>query len=107
VRVLLDECVPRKLRAELAEHEVHTVTEIGWSGIKNGALLSRAAEAYDVVVTVDRSIEFQQNLVELPIAVIVIASHSNDISTLRPLMAQVRPLLHQLEPRKLHRVGVA
>ena len=62
MRVLLDECVPRKLKAELADHEVITVTENGWSGFKNGALLAIAALEFDIFLTVDQNLTFQQNL---------------------------------------------
>ena len=54
MRVLLDECVPRSLRRELPDHEVSTVAEAGWAGVKYGELLKLAAQAFDAVVTVDR-----------------------------------------------------
>ena len=69
MRVLLDECVPRPLREELAGHEVKTVGEAGWAGIKNGALLRLAATPFDALVTVDRNLEYQQNFFGLTIAV--------------------------------------
>ena len=56
MRVLLDECVPRALRAELPGHEVETVSEAGWAGVKNGALLQLAATLFDVILTVDRNL---------------------------------------------------
>lgn len=68
MRVLLDECVPRSLRRELPDHEVSTVAEAGWAGVKNGALLKLAAQAFDAIVTVDRNLQYQQNLAGLEIA---------------------------------------
>ena len=68
MRVLLDECTPRKLRRDLPEHEVRTVGEMGWGGTKNGALLLRAAGEFDVLLTVDSNMEFQQNTAALPLA---------------------------------------
>jgi hypothetical protein len=62
MRVLLDECVPRKLRRELPGHEVLTVTERGWSGIKNGELLALAQAEFDVFLTIDQNLKYQQNL---------------------------------------------
>lgn len=62
MRVLLDECLPRKLKQELGGHEVRTAQEEGWAGLKNGALLQAAAGRFDVLLTVDRNIAFQQNL---------------------------------------------
>jgi hypothetical protein len=71
VRVLLDECVPKKLRRDLPGHEVRTVAD------------------FDVFLTVDQGIEFQQSLAGLDLAVIVMAAPSNDIGDLRPLMPRV------------------
>ena len=93
MRVLLDECVPRTLRTELPSHEVKTVAEAGWAGVKNGALLQLAATQFDVLLTVDRSLEYQQNFSGLTIAVVIIEAPSNDISVLRPLMPAVRAAL--------------
>ena len=62
MRILLDECLPRRLRRGLPGHEVRTVQELGWAGTKNGALLRRAmAEGFEVFVTVDRNLEYQQH----------------------------------------------
>jgi hypothetical protein len=98
MRVLLDECVPRGLRAELPGHEVKTVAEVGWAGAKNGALLQLAATRFDVLLTVDRKLEYQQNFSGLTIAVIVVESQSNDIAVLRPLMSAVREILPNAKP---------
>jgi hypothetical protein len=89
MRVLLDECVPRALSKELPGHEVKTVGEAGWAGIKNGELLRCAAGQFDVLLTVDRNLEYQQNFAKLTIAVIVIHAPSNDINALRPLVPAV------------------
>ena len=62
MRVLLDECLPRRLRAELTGHDVSTVPEMGWAGVQNGELLSLAAATFDVFLTVDSSIEYQQDV---------------------------------------------
>ena len=105
MRVLLDECMPRKIRGELPDHHVQTVTQAGWSGVKNGALLNLAATRFDVFLTVDGSLEYQQNLVTLPIAVIVLTSFRNDLASLRPLMPQVRELLPLVQPGHLYHIG--
>src|SRR4051812_40076386 len=63
---------------------------MGWGGTKNGALLLRAAGEFDVLLTVDSNMEFQQNLAILPLAVVVLVAVKNDIELLRPLMPQVR-----------------
>ncbi len=86
MKVLLDECVPRKLRRELAEHEVLTVTERGWSGIKNGKLLVLAEVEFDVFLTVDQNLRYQQNLKAFNIGVILLMARNNRLKTLLPLM---------------------
>lgn len=93
MRVLLDECVPRALREELPGHEVVTVAQAGWAGLKNGTLLREAAAQYDVLLTVDRNLEYQQSFADLPIAVVVVEVPSNDIVDIRPLMPRVRQVL--------------
>ena len=107
MRVLLDECTPRKLRRDLLEHEVRTVPEMGWNGTKNGALLRLAGSEFDVLLTVDSNMEYQQNTADLPIAVIVLLAHKNDVDVLRPLMPQVRELLPTIEPGRVYRIGPA
>lgn len=91
--MLLDECVPRKLRGELSAHEVKTVAKMGWAGIKNGELLRRAALAFDIFLTVDQGIPHQQSISSLPLAVLVIKARSNDIEDLRLKMPKVREIL--------------
>jgi predicted nuclease of predicted toxin-antitoxin system len=105
VRVLLDECLPRRLRRELPGHEVLTVAEAGWAGFSNGELLRRAAQTFDVFVTVDRNLAFQQNLPTLPIAVVVLTAVSNEFEQLQPLMPEVLALLPGLAAGQLIRVG--
>ncbi len=105
MRLLLDECVPKKLKNELPGYEVFTVPEMGWAGIKNGMLLSRAAAQFDVLVTTDQNIEHQQNFSELDIAVLVLIALRNDIDLLRPLMPRAREVLDSLRPGDLLAVG--
>jgi hypothetical protein len=71
MHILLDECVPRRLKPELGDHEVRTVPEMGWAGMKNGALLQLAAESFEVLLTTDRNLAFQQNMATLRLGIIV------------------------------------
>jgi hypothetical protein len=89
MRVLLDECVPRALRNDIVGHEVSTVAEMGWAGVKNGELLRRAAGQFDILLTVDRNLEYQQSFPNLSLAVIIVHAPSNDIKVLRSLMSAV------------------
>ena len=98
MRVLLDECVPRALRKELPGHEVKTVGEAGWAGVKNGELLRLAAKEFDLLLTVDRNLEYQQNFTGVSIAVILIHAKSNDVDLLRPLMPAVLAAMSGAKP---------
>jgi len=105
--VLLDECVPSKLRRELAEHEVLTVTEHGWSGIGNGELLPLAQGEFDVFLTVDQNLKYQQNLKAFNIAIILLVARNNRLRTLLPLMPEVRRVLENIQAGDFVRVGVS
>ena len=75
MKVLLDENLPHDLRHELPGHEVFTVAYMGWSSLENGDLLSAAAAAaFDVMLTKDSGVEYQQNLPNLPLAVVVVCA---------------------------------
>ena len=78
---------------------------MGWTSLGNGALLQQAAESFQVVLTGDQSIEFQQNLRDLPIAVVVLVAPSNRLESLDPLVPKLLETLQTLQPKKLVRVG--
>jgi hypothetical protein len=73
--------------------------------LKNGALLTRAASSFDVVLTADQNIEFQQNLTTLPVAVVVLVAKTNRLESLEPLVPELLRALAILRPRTLQRVG--
>lgn len=105
MRILLDESLPRRLSRELLGHTVMMVTQAGWTGLENGELLRVAAEKFDVFLTADRNIEYQQNVRTLPLAVIVLVARNNTFETLRRLIPEVLNHLERLEPRSLVKVG--
>jgi len=105
MRLLLDESVPHRLRRSLPSHAVRTVVEMGWSGIRNGELLVRAANEFDVLVTVDKNLQYQQNLDALPIKVIVLDAKSNELPYLLPLVPKLEEALASLQPRTFVRIG--
>ena len=74
--VLLDECIDQRLIRALPGHDVRSVPQMGWAGIKNGRLMALAEQQFDVFVTVDRNLSFQQNLPKFTIAVIVLHASS-------------------------------
>ncbi len=89
VRLLLDESLPRRLAQRLTAAEVDTVFDRGWSGLKNGELLRTAEREYDVFVTADQNLEYQQNLTGFEIAIVVLAAHTNRLQDLIPLIPKV------------------
>ncbi|MDP2318943.1 MAG: DUF5615 family PIN-like protein [Acidobacteriota bacterium] len=105
MRILLDESLPRPLGLALIGHDVSTVQEESWTSLSNGALLRQAAATFDVLMTADRNIEFQQNLAKLPIAIVVLIADSNRLESLEPLIPEVLELLKSLNPKTLARVG--
>jgi hypothetical protein len=105
MRLLLDECVPRRLKRELTGHQVLTVRDAGWAGLENGALLRAASGQFDAVVTVDQDIEYQQNLTGLQIAPVIIVAPGNDIDDLRPPVPAVLQALTLVQPGTSVRVG--
>ena len=105
MRILLDESLPRPLARLLVGHDVLTVVEAGWASFENGALLQQAAHGFDVLITADQNLEFQQNVKALPMAVVVLVAESNRLESLEPLIPAVLEALKSLEPKKLLRVG--
>jgi len=96
MRILLDHCVPKRLRRVFPQHEVKTAREMGWGGLSNGKLLAEAARSFDVVLTVDQNIKHQQNLERLPIPIIVLIAADNRFDTLAPLAGKVEAALQIL-----------
>jgi predicted nuclease of predicted toxin-antitoxin system len=94
VKILLDECVDRRLARDLVGYDVTTVPRRGWAGIKNGDLLALAEKEFDVFVTVDGMIATEQDLTRLTLAVILLRARTNRLEHLRPLAAA---LLEQFE----------
>ena len=98
-RVLLDENVDRQLKPLFDPgHNVLTVQERGWDGLKNGALLRAASEEFDVFVTMDRNLPYQQNLRVLDLAVVVVRAVSNAFVDVAPLMPKVNAAVWTTEP---------
>ena len=107
MKLLLDESVPRRLALSFPEWvTLHTVQEMGWAGTGNGLLLQfAAAEGFDALVTVDRGIEHQQNVSELPIPVIVMLAPRNRLADLQPLVPQVARVLSDPLENRIYRVS--
>ncbi|MBE9009419.1 DUF5615 family PIN-like protein [Pseudanabaenaceae cyanobacterium LEGE 13415] len=93
MKILIDECIDRKFTKLFTDHEVKTVPQMGWAGIKNGQLLLLAATEFDVFITVDRNLPFQQNLPQFDIAIVVLSALSNRLADLQPLVPQILEIL--------------
>ncbi len=98
MKVLLDECIDWRLARDIVGHEVKTARQMGWAAIKNGELLELASEHFDVFVTVDRNLSFQQNLASLPIAVIVLQARTNRLTELKSLVPGLLAAIESAKP---------
>ena len=99
MRVLLDENLDwRLVRHFDADFQVTTVSRQGWKGTRNSELLQQAEAAFDVLVTMDRSIEHQQNLSKYNIGVILISARSNRIQNIQPAMLRVNEIIREVQP---------
>ena len=105
MRVFLDECVDRRLGRDITGHEVKTARDQGWTGIANGRLLVLVAQSFDVFVTVDRNLAFQQDVGVLPIAVVVLRARTNRLAELRPLIPQLMRAIASAPPGAVTVVG--
>lgn len=93
MKILLDECLDRRLARDITGHEVKTVPQMGWATSKNGELLALAEKEFDIFVTVDRNLSFQQHLPRYNIAIIVLRARSNRLHDLRPLVPKLLDML--------------
>jgi hypothetical protein len=98
MKLLLDECVTHDLKSDLVGHDVFTVVEAGFSGLENGELLRAASKDYDVLITVDRNLPFQQNISSLQIAVLILVGPGITYADLRPLVPQLLERLPRVQP---------
>ena len=102
MKLLLDENLPHQLRHEIPGHDCSTVAYMGWSGVENGELLTRATSAaFDALLTKDANVQYEQNLVNLPISVVVLHAPSNDIDDIRPLLPALLQALTNLPSKQI------
>jgi len=97
MKVLLDECLPKKLQRDVEADFVQTVPEAGWASKKNGELLRLAEVDFDVLLTNDQNIEYQQNLKKFDLAFVVLVAPTNDIADLKPLMPAANEVLKTIQ----------
>ena len=105
MRVLLDESVPRQLARYLGDHEVTTVPKVGWAGLRNGELITKAAREFDALITGDQGIEFQQRYADLDLGIVVLVAPDNRVETITGMADPIRAALDRLGPGQLVRVS--
>jgi len=96
MRVLIDECLPGPLQASITGHELRTVQQMGWDGIKNGELLNLAGAQFDVFLTADKNLRYQQNLSGRNLAIVLLPT--NHWPTLRQHIPEVQAALYTVSP---------
>ncbi len=106
MQILIDECLPRKLKRELPEHDVQTVAEMGWSGTKNGALLRLMNGKFDVFITIDQNLKYQQNLQGTTIGIVQLSAPSNRLKDLLPLMPELKQILAIIKAGEILQVSL-
>ena len=105
MRILIDECIDRRFVRELKGHYARTVPQMGWAAITNGRLLALAEKEFDVFITVDRNLSFQQSLPKFHVAVLVLRARTNTLSDLKPLVPQILKTLSELPKRQATYLG--
>lgn len=101
MRILIDECLDWRLCRSLGDHHCASVQQMGWSGLANGALMREAAQEFDVFITGDRNLSFQQVSAAFKIAIIVLHAESIQLHHTQPLMPRVLGMLPSLQPGQI------
>lgn len=104
-RVLLDECIPVQLAPEFPNHQVRTIRGMAWRGKKNGELLQLAAGKFDVFVTIDAGLSYQQQIAGGKWGVVALVASSNEIEALRPLIPKLRHAVMKVKPGQMIRIA--
>lgn len=105
MRILLDENLNWRLKRSLPGHDVESVQLNGWAGIANGELLSLAASSFEVFVTMDGNIPFQQNYSKLSLAIVALRAPSNRLADTEPLIAKLLAIVASLKPGTVTVIG--
>lgn len=105
MRILLDESVPTRLAPLLIGHTTVSVQRRGWASIKNGKLLALAAGEFDVLLTADKGMEYQQNLSSLPVAILIVLARSNRMEHLGPAVPAILKALEKIPPHTLRKIA--
>jgi predicted nuclease of predicted toxin-antitoxin system len=102
MRILLDECVNPRLRLAFPGDEVRSIPEMGWRALTNGALMKAAASRFDVLVTLDQNLQFQNQAGNHPFGIVVLVTQFNHVAAYRPQFAEIRDLVRQTKPGQVN-----
>ena len=105
MRILLDECVNPRVRNAFPNHEVQTVIEMGWGGITNGKLMALAQQSFDVFLTVDQNLEYQQNLAKLTLGLVVVTVPDNNIKYFKPIFPELLTAAESVRAGQVIHIG--
>ena len=105
MKVFLDECINWRLARDLVGHDVKTARQMGWTAIRNGALVTLASQHFDVFVTLDRSLSFQQKLDSFSIAVVVLKARTSRLIDLKPLIPDLLIAIQSAQPGAAKFIG--
>lgn len=104
MKILLDECVPLPLREILDHHECRTAQQMGWKSIENGALLDLAEEEFDLFITADQGVRYQQNLTGRKIAILEFST--NKLRPIRDAASQIKETVDSIKPAEFRRIKI-
>jgi len=103
MKLLLDECLPKRLKSSLKNYDVYTVPELGWSGVKNGKLVSLCImNHFDILLTIDKNMLYQQNLKKYPLTIVVLNSLTSKIDELVLFIPSFLKQIHHFEKNKAY-----
>jgi predicted nuclease of predicted toxin-antitoxin system len=107
MKVLIDECLPRRIKSHFSEHDCRTVPEAGLAGKRNGQLLALAEQQkYEIFLTMDEGMEYEHNLRGLSLAVIILRAKSNQLADLLPYVSDCLEQMKSIKPGEVVRVGL-
>jgi len=106
MKILLDECVTKHLKPYLADHEVYTVRELGWSGIKNGKLMALCVgHGFHILLTIDKNIQFQQSLDKHALTIVILNSITSKVEELQDFLPSFKGTLAEMLPGRFYVIG--
>jgi predicted nuclease of predicted toxin-antitoxin system len=106
MKILLDECVTKRLKKHLEAFDVFTVTELGLSGIKNGKLMTYCSEnQFDILLTIDKNLMFQQNLDRYPVTIAVLNCTTSKIDKLLTFLPSFFSQLNEFAKHKAYLIN--